>query len=60
MTFEFKSYKFETDLKNNIHVYEYRNNNLKYFDYIKNNDILNKSLFEYKCKSWYSKNILFI
>lgn len=60
MTFEFKSYKFETDLKNNIHVYEYRNNVFKYFDYIKNNDILDKSIFEYKCKEWYLKNILFL
>lgn len=52
-------YEFELDNKNNIHVYEYRNYNKKYFDMISANKN-NESKFISKCKEWYMKNVLLI
>ena len=60
MIFEFHNYKFETDKSNSIHVYEISNKGLKYYDFIKNNPPLQEDIFKYKCKCWYSENILYI
>ena len=60
MVFEFNDYLFKLDERNNIHVYEYTENSLRYFDRI----ICYEDLIEYEfqkiCKEWYANNVVLV
>ena len=60
MVFEFYDYLFKLDESNNIHVYEYTENSLKYFDRIKGYEDLIEYEFQKICREWHANNVLLV
>ena len=57
MIYEFYDYIFKLDERNNIHVYEYKENCLRYFDKITGTEDLIEYEFQKLCREWHDKNV---
>lgn len=54
-----QDFKFISDDMGNIHVYQLIKGQEHYYDTIDNMEPLPEDEFRYKCKCWYSDNVLY-